>query len=160
MAGFQMQPAQLPSGGFPEGYERDPGSDQTYYRGTPVTWDTSSQELDEHALVTVVTNILGVSAEGVVAGVAENPSDMVNVYLATRTTIFMAKLTDSSGDVVTADTANINVPYGLLKTGSGTSAVFSVDEDDTGTPVVEVIGIDTYRNIVYFKFMETAIQQI
>ncbi len=66
---FQMQPARFPSGGFPEGQSRASGSDQTYYRGTPVTWDTSSQELDEHALAATVTNILGVTGEGTVAGV-------------------------------------------------------------------------------------------
>ncbi len=160
MAGFQMQPAQLPSGGFPEGSDRASGSDQTYYRGTPVTWDTSSQELDEHALAATVTNILGVSAEGTVAGVEENPSGTVNFYYAARTTVFMAKLTNNAGVVATADTANINVEYGIVKTGSGTAAVFSVDESDTTHKVLEVIGIDTYRNIVYFKFMESAIQQI
>ena len=160
MAGFQMQPAQFPSGGFPEGYERDPGSDQTYYRGTVVTWDTSSQELDEHALGATVTGILGVTAEGVVAGVAENPSGNVSLYAAGRRNIFMAKLTNNSGVAQTPDAANINVEYGIVKTGSGTSAVFSVDESDTTHKVLEVTGIDTERDIVYFKFMETAIQQI
>ena len=160
MAGFQMQPARFPSGGFPEGYGRDPGSDQTYYRGTPVTWDTSSQELDEHALAATVTNILGVTGEGVVAGVAENPSGVVNFFAAVRTTIFVALLTNNSGVVQTPDSANLNVEYGIVKTGSGTSAVFSVDESDTTHKVLEVIGFDNYRNLVYFKFMETAIQQI
>ena len=160
MAGFQMQPARFPSGGFPEGYGRASGSDQTYYRGTPVTWDTSSQELDEHALGSVVTDILGVTGEGTVAGVEENPSGEVNFFSAARVNTFMAKLTNNAGTVQTADTANINVEYGIVKTGSGTSAVFSVDESDTTHKVLEVIDIDTERNIVYFKFMESAIQQI
>ena len=160
MAGFQMQPAQLPSGGFPEGSDRASGSDQTYYRGTPVTWDTSSQELDEHALGATVTDILGVTGEGTVAGVEENPSGEVNFFTATRSTIFVATLTNNAGTVQTPDSANVNVEYGIVKTGSGTSAVFSVDESDVTHKVLEVIGFDNYRNLVYFKFMESAIQQI
>lgn len=156
---FAMQPAQFPAGGWPEGNERAPGSDQTYPRGTPVTWDTSSQELDEHALVAVVTNILGVSLEGVAAGVADNPSGNVSFVSANRTNTFVSKLVDSTGAVVTADTANINVQYGLLKVGSGSTAWFAVDEDDTTHVVVEVIGIDTDRNLVFWKFIESAIQQ-
>ena len=157
---FQMQPAQFPTGGYPEGRERAPGSDQTYYRGTPVTWDTASQELDEHALGATVTNILGVSAEGVVAGTAENPSTYVNYYASTRSNVFMASLTNNAGVVQTPDTANINVQYGLVKTGSGTDAVFTVDESDTTHVVVEVVDIDTERNIVFFKFIESAIQVV
>lgn len=156
---FAMQPSQFPAGGWLEGDDRAPGSDQTYPRGTPVTWDTSSQELDEHGLSGTVTNILGVSVEGVVAGAADNPSGKVGVALASRDNVFVAKLVNSSGTVQTADTANINVEYGLLEIGSGSDSWFAVDEDDTSQVVIEVIGIDTERNVVFFKFIESAIQQ-
>lgn len=156
---FRMQPAQFPNGGWPECVDRAPGSDQTYPRGTPVTWDTASQELDEHALSTTVTNILGVSMEGVTAGVAHNPSGMVAVALASRSNVFMAALVNGSGVVQTVDEANINVEYGLLDIGSGLDEWTAVDEADTTNVVVEVIGIDTDRNIVFFKFIESAIQQ-
>jgi len=156
---FRMQPAQFPHGGWPESDDRTPGSDQTYPRGTPVTWDTASQELDEHALSTTVTGILGVSLEGVTAGVAHNPSGKVGVALASRSNVFMAKLVNASGVIQTAATSNINVNYGLLDISSGLDEWTAVDEDDVTHVVVEVIGIDTDRNIVFFKFIESAIQQ-
>lgn len=156
---FRMQPARAASGRWPEADERTPGSDQTYPAGVPVTFATASQELDEHAGGATVTDILGVSLEGVVAGVAKNPSRTVSVAFATRHNIFMAKLTDGAGAVQTADAANINVAYGILKNGTGLDQWWSVDEADTTNVVVEVIGIDTERNIVFFKFIESAIQQ-
>ena len=156
---FAMQPAQHLSGNFIEGTDRASGSDQTYPRGTPVTWDTGSQELDEHGGGSTVTNILGVSLEGTVSGTEDNPSKTVNLALASRLNVFVAKLTNNAGVVQTPDTANINVEYGIVKTGSGLTAVWSVDESDTTDKVVEVIGIDTERDVVYFKFIESAIQQ-
>lgn len=156
---FAMQPAQHLSGNFIEGTDRASGSDQTYPRGTPVTWDTSSQELDEHGGGATVTNVLGVALEGTTSGVEDNPSGTVNLALASRLNIFVAKLTNNAGVVQTADTANINVEYGMVKTGSGLTAVWSVDESDTTHKVLEVTGIDTERNLVYFKWMEAAIQQ-
>lgn len=152
---FAMQPAQHLSGNFIEGTDRASGSDQTYPRGTPVTWDTGSKELDEHGGGSTVTNILGVSLEGTVAGVEDNPSGRVNLALASRLNVFVAKLTNNAGVVQTPDTANINVEYGMVKTGT----VWSVDESDTTDKVLEVIGIDTERDVVYFKFIESAIQQ-
>lgn len=156
---FRLQPAQFPHGGWPEGLERAPGSDQTYPQGTPVTWDEASQELDEHALGATVTNILGVSLEGVVAGDADNPSGNVSFVRANNSQVFVAKLTDGSGVVQVPDSANIGVQYGLLKNGSGSDAWFSVDEADTTNVVVEVVGIDTERDLVFFKFITSAIEE-
>lgn len=157
---FAMQPARFPAGsGFPSGDDRTPGSDQTYPRGTPVTWDTGSQELDEHAGGATVTDILGVSLEGVEAGEAFNPSGLVGVALASRQNVFVAKLTDGAGVVQTPAESDINVEYGILKNDSGLDAWWSVDQSDTTDVVVEVIGIDTERDLVFFKFIESAIQQ-
>jgi hypothetical protein len=156
---FAMQPARFPAGGWPEGDERTPGSDQTYPRGVPVTWDTSSQELDVHAGGATVTNVLGISLDGVASGTADNPSGKVNVALANRTNVFVAKLINGSGTVQTADEANVNVAYGLLVVGSGATQWWGVDESDTSNVHVEVIDIDTERNLVYFKFIESVIQQ-
>lgn len=157
---FAMQAVRFEgASGFPVCDDRAPGSDQTYPRGTPVTWDTGSQELDEHGGGATVTNILGVSQEGVVSGTADNPSGKVSVALASRNNVFAAKLTNGSGTVQTPDAANINVEYGFLKNGSGSTQWWSVDESDTSNVVLEVIGIDTERDIVFFKFIESAIQQ-
>lgn len=158
---FPMQVARsAPGSAFPENDRRTPGSDQTYPKGTPVTFDTGSQELDEHAGAAVVTNILGVSYEGVESGDAQNPDGKVGLASAARSNVFLAKLTDGSGTVVVPDEANLNVEYGMLKNGTGLDQWWSVDEDDTTNVVLEVIGIDTERDIVYFKFIESAIQQI
>lgn len=156
---FPMQPAQFPHGGWVEGSARVPGSDQTYPKGTPVTWAAASQELDEHALGATVTNILGVSLDGCNGGEADDPSGKVSFAYASRSNVFIAKLTDGSGNVQTPDEANIGVSYGLLKNGSGADAWFSVNESDTTNVVVTVTGIDEEREIVYFKFLESAIQQ-
>lgn len=153
-----MQPARFPAGGWLEGgREYTPGSDQTYPRGTIVTFDTSSQELDAKA-TDPTTAILGVSLEGVAAGTADNPSDKVNVGLASRINVFCAKLTSSAGAVVTAAEDNVGVTYALLKNGSGATQWWSVNEDDSSGGVAEVIDIDTERNLVFFKFTEASIQ--
>lgn len=156
---FRMQLARQAHGAWPEGDERTPGSDQTYPAGTPVTFATGSQELDEHPGGATVIDVLGVSLEGVNAGVADNPSGKVSFASANRENVFMAKLTNGAGVVQTADEANINVAYGILKNGTGLNQWWSVDESDVAAPVVEVEGIDTERNIVFFKWIESAIQQ-
>lgn len=155
---FQMQPSRLPHGGWPEGMERTPGSDQTYPAGCPVTWTTGSQELDIHPGTSTVTNILGVTLEGVVSGDADNPNGKVSVVSAAHPNIFIAKLVNGSGTVQTAATSNIHVLYGMIVVGSGSTQWWGVDEDDTGDPVLEVIGIDTDRNVVIFRFLNTAVQ--
>jgi hypothetical protein len=156
---FRMQPARFPSGGWPEGYARPPGSDQLYPKGTPVTWDAGNGELDEHALSTTVINIAGVSLDGCSAtGIAADPSGDISFAFAGSQQYFVAKLTNGSGTVQTADAANIGVQYGLLKVGTGLDAWFSVDEADTTNVVVEVVDIDTERNVVIFRFLDSAIQ--
>ena len=154
---FVMQPSKFPQGGWPVGTELPPGSDQTYPKGTVVTWDTGSQELDEHAGTTTVTGIRGVALDGCTAGEAANPSGNVNIADA-KDNVFVAKLTNGSGTVQTVDQANLNVQYGILKNGSGASAWWSVDEADTTNVVVEVVDIDTDRNVVFFVFLDSAIQ--
>lgn len=157
---FAMQPSQFPHGGWAEGGELPPGSDQTYPRGTVVTWATGSQELDEHAGTDTVTGILGVTLEAARSGVSDNPSGNVNYASASRSNTFVAKLVNGSGVVQTVDAANIGVAYGILKVGSGLTAWWGVDEADTTHVVVRVTGIDTDRNVVFFKFIESAIQII
>lgn len=158
---FPMQVARSgPGGPFPENDRRTPGSDQTYPKGTPVTFDTGSQELDEHGGGSTVTDVLGVSYEGVESGTAQNPDGKVGLAVAGRSNVFMAKLTNGAGAVQTPDEANINVQYGILKNGTGLDQWWSVDESDTTDVVVEVIGIDTEREVVFFKFIESAIQQV
>lgn len=153
-----MQPSQFPLGGFPEGDARHPGSDQTYPVGTVVTWDTSSHELDAHAGGATVTNVLGVSAEGVVAGIAQNPDGLVNFFYGGRGNYFSAKLTDNAGVEQTVGVANINVRYGFVRTGTGLNSVDTVDNSDTTDVVLEVTGIDVDRNIVFFKFIDSALE--
>jgi hypothetical protein len=155
---YQMHVTKNPNGTFPVCDDRTPGADQTYPKGTVVTWDTSSQELDAKA-TDPTTDILGVSQEGVVAGVAQNPSGKVSVALADRTNVFAAKLTNGSGVVATPDAANVNVVYALLKNGTGMTQWWSVNEADSSGGVAEVIGYDTERDIVFFKFTEASLQQ-
>lgn len=156
---FRMQPTRFPSGGWPESYARPPGSDQLYPKGTVVTWDAANGELDEHGGGTTVTNIAGVSLDGCSAtGVAADPSGDVSFTFAGSQQYFVAKLTNGSGTVQTADVNNIGVQYGILKNGSGLAAWWSVDEADTTNVVVEVVDIDTERNVVIFRFIDSAIQ--
>lgn len=158
---FRMQPARFPLGGYPEGSERTPGSDQLYPPGTPVTFDTGSQELDEHAGGATVTDVLGVSFSGCAStGVADDPSGKVVYASAARGNIFVAKLTNGAGTVQTPDEANLDVSYGILKNGAGLDQWWSVDESDAVNVVVQVVGIDTERDLVFFKFIESAIQEI
>jgi len=155
---FKMQPARFPHGGYPEGTDLAPGSDQTYPSGCPVTWDVSSQELDVHGGGATVTNIRGISLDGVVAGTADNPSGLVCLANAAHPNIFVAKLTNNSGTVQTADTANLNVQYGMVVVGSGATQWWAVDESDVTHKVLEIIDIDTDRNVVFFQFLNSAVQ--
>ena len=157
---FQMQAAQFPHGGWPEATDRIPGAAANYPKGAPVTWNTGTGRLDEHALGATVTNIAGVSLEGVRTGDPDNPSGTVNFTKATRSNVYVASLVNGSGVVQIPDAANLNVNYGLLKVGSGQNAWWGVDESDTTDVVVEVIDLDLERDLVYFKFIESAIQEI
>lgn len=157
---FHVQLAQaLSASGFPEATGRKPAGTQTFPVGTPVQYDTTANALIEHPLGATVTNILGISAEGVNAGKADNPDGEVNVYLANRLNVFMAKLTDNAGVILTPTDAHVNREFGLRKNGSGLNAWWSVNAGDTTNTVVEVIGYDLKLNVVFFKFKESAIQQ-
>lgn len=157
---FQMQAAQFPHGGWPEATDRVPGAAAEFPKGTLVTFNTGTQRLDEHAGGATVTNIAGVSLEGVRAGDADNPSGTVNFTKATRSNVYVASLVNAGGVVQVPDAANLNVNYGLLKVGSGQNAWWGVDESNVTDVVVEVIDIDLERDLVYFKFIESAIQEI
>jgi len=153
-----MQPAKFPNGGWPEANAYTPATDQTFSRGTPVTWDASAQTLDEHAGSTTVTNILGIAMSGVTTTAVDDPSGKVDVAFALHPTIFMAKLVGSTGTIQTVATSNIGVLYGILKVSTLRNAWWGVDEDDTTNVVCEVIDIDVDRNLVYFRFIDSAVQ--
>jgi hypothetical protein len=156
---FRMQPARFPNGGFPECDDRTPNATESWNVGTPVTWDTVNSDLDAHALGATVTNILGVSLEGTTAGAPDNPSGKVGVALAGRSNVFTAKLTNGTATPVTPAVSDIGDELGIQKNGTGRDAWYSVDRSLTVNTHVEVIGIDTERDVVFFKFKESAIQQ-
>jgi hypothetical protein len=114
--------------------------------------------LDEHAGATTVIDIAGISVEGVSAGAAQNPSGKVGFIHAAHPNIFVAKLTNGSGAVQVADQANVGVQYGILKNGTGLDQWWSIDEADVTNVVAEILDIDTERNVVFFMFLNSAVQ--
>ncbi len=162
---FKMQAARFPNGGYPEATAYSPSSDtaQTYPKGVPLTFDTGAQNgVEEHAGGATVTNILGISAGVVVAGVSNDPDEKVDVILAARSNTFVAKLINGSGTIMTPDDDNLLAQYGILKVGTGLDAWWGVDESDTTNVVVEITGydlnVDGPTGVVFFKFIESAIQ--
>lgn len=153
-----MMPAQFVAD-FPECRDYPVASNQLFPRGAVVTWNTSNQRLQEHALGTTVTNVLGVSMEGCVStGVSSNPSGNIGVALASRNNTFVSRVVNNAGVIQQVSPALIGNAYGILKVGSGLDAFFAVNQQNTANTLVRVTGIDQDRNIVFFKFLESAIQ--
>lgn len=129
--------------------------------GTPLTFDTSSHTLKEHPLGTTVTNLLGFSLEGLSATGLTNLNLGPNVQLAkaTRDNAFAATLTNGSDTPVTPTIAHVGQTYGITKHSTLGNAWYSVDIANTHLLAV-VTGFSAEMMIVYFKVIESAVQEI
>lgn len=158
---FAMQPARSPVGRWPEATDRPAADDETWPRGTPVTYTVAAEELAEVTGLSTGEDIVGVTLEGVTAPeVYDNPAGSVNFAKSTRVNTFVANAVNGSGVVQTVTEALIGTLRPLRKQGTGRDAWWGVNVATVDNPVAQIIGVDTDRNIVYFKFLEGVIQEI
>lgn len=156
---FPMQPAQFPAGGWPEGTDRPSAAAQTFPYGTPLRAVAATGAVEEHPLAATVTNVLGISLEGATDGAEDNPSGTVNYAKANRTNVFAAKAVSDAGAIQATPATLIGTVRGLQKVGANRAAWFGVRTTDDANPIVIIVGVDTERDIVFFKFLESAIQE-
>lgn len=153
---FKMQPGRNlgSAGDVPAGADIVPDAAATLKKGQIARMDAQG-ELEAHPGVAVVTGIFGVMLENVVAGDPASPAKTASVAKADRNTEFVAKVHD--GGVFGADVGPVVVgtSYGYLNNANGFSFV---DQDDVTNVVLQVTQKDADLDIVWFRFLESAIQ--
>lgn len=79
----------------------------------------------------------------------------VSMAVANRQTVFSGRfVTVAGGDPTVPTQTLINEQYGVAKDANG---LWYVDGDEVTTKSVEIVDIDADRKIVFFKFMEAAL---
>lgn len=154
---IRFQPAKFPRGEAPDVQEITPGSTATFLRGAPVA--LSSGELIEHAGATTVTGIVGVALHGCDTGVSDSPSGQVAVAKAAHGQVYIGQCISSSAVVTDLAGASVAIgdQYGMLK---HTTDEWFVDLDDTTNVVLEISRFDDNLDIVWFKFLDSAIETL
>ena len=152
---FYTQPGRtLGSGGdVPNVNNLDAGS-ITCNKGRVVTNTSGSAVL--HGLVATVTGVYGITLEGAAAGVADGPdSSLIAIAVADRNTEYVSKVIVSGA--ITADLSNLTVgdQYGMITVSSQDY----IDYDDTSNVIAQITKIDDDLNVVWFLFLESALQQ-
>jgi hypothetical protein len=151
---FFTQPGRtIGSGGdVPQVVNANAGS-ITCNKGRVVTLTAGATVL--HALGAVVTNVYGVTLEGAAAGVTDGPGTLLPVAIADRNTEFVSKCVISGAVTADLSTVVVGSQYGMI-TVSGQDYI---DVDDTTNVIAQVTKIDDDLNVVWFLFLESAIQQ-
>ncbi len=111
-------------------------------------------EVEEHAGATTVTGILGVSGHGTEgAGDSESPSGECVVFKAHGGQVYLGQMIDTA--VVKTDLSGIvvGVEYGIIKVGGD----WYVDFEDTTNVVLTIQKVDDNLDIVWFKFLDSAV---
>ena len=154
---FRFQPAKFPHGHVPDTQEYTPESSQTFIRGVVV--DLTGGEIIIHPGGTTVTDIFGVALHGMAsAGVSDSPSGLVAVAKADPDQTYLGQVVAGGvdEDVVLTDLSGIAVGdhYGFI---INTAGEHLVDFSDTTNVVLEIEKIDDNLDIVWFKFLASAI---
>ena len=154
---IRFQPAKFPHGHVPDTQELTPEASQTFLRGSVVSLVTG--EIIIHPGVAVVTSCFGVALHGMEsAGVSESPSGLVAVAKAAPDQTYLGQVVNSDVDVdvVLTDLSAILVgdQYGFVINAAGEHLVDYFDETNV---VLEIEKIDDNLDIVWFKFLASAI---
>jgi hypothetical protein len=158
---FPIQPSKIAgSGGLvPNVFNLAAEAAENFPQGTPMRVRSADGLLEEHPLLTTVIDIYGFSLEGVNAGSYDNPSGKVAVAKADRNTEFVSKARTSGAYATDLSAVYVGNTYGLIKVGTGQSAVFAVDLDDTTNVVVQITKVDDTLDLVWWKVLESALQE-
>ncbi len=153
---IRFQPSRR-SSGPPEVKEFDIQASATFPHGAPMQRDTVESDIEEHAGGATVTGIIGVSEFGVSSGV---PAAKGSTGFGTRVLVAIAQQDiEFAGTMINAsvvqtpNAANDGTQYGMIKDGGE----WYVDEADTSDVVLTITGFDANRQIVFFKFLQSAI---
>lgn len=154
---IRMQPAKFPHGEVPDVLGYTPESAQTFLRGSIVA--LSSGEVIIAPLLTTVAGIVGVSLNGLAsAGVSDSPSGEIQVARAQPGQIYLGQVVAGGVDVdvVLTDLSSLSVgdQYGAI---INTAGEHMVDFSDTTNVILEIEKIDDDLDIVWFKFLPSAV---
>lgn len=154
---IRMQPSKFGTSPAPNTQGYTPGAGETFLRGAVVTYVVASDDVDEHAGGGVVTLVLGIAAHDVTAGVSDDVSGEVLVFKALDQEFAGSALT--AGSAVATDLSGVSIGdvYGIVK---HTDNEWYVDLGDVGNPVLTISKIDDNLNIVWFRFLLSAVQEV
>lgn len=135
-----------------------PGGSMTANKGRVITRTAAVAVL--HGLGGTVTNVLGVTLEGVTSGTSDGPATNVNYAKVDRNTQFISGIAVGGavllqGGVAVSTVLTVGDDYGLL-TISGQDYIDSDDESDV---LVELLQVDNILKIAWFKFLESTLQE-
>ncbi len=153
---IRFQPSRRASGA-PEYKEFDIQASATFPDGAPMQRDTVESDIEEHAGGATVTGIIGVSAFGASSGVPAAKGSTgfgtrMGVSIAQQDTEFVGTMINA-GVVQTPNAGNDGTQYGMIKV----VGEWYVDEADTSDVVLTITDFDANRQIVFFKFLASAI---
>lgn len=154
---IRFQPAKFPHGHVPDTQEYTPEENQTFLRGSVVK--LIDGEILIHPGGAVVTAIFGVAMHGMEsAGVSNSPSGLVAVAKAAPDQTYLGQVVAGGvdEDVVLTDLSDLTVGdfYGFI---INTAGEHLVDYSDTTNVVLEIEKIDDELDIVWFKFIASAL---
>jgi len=153
---IRFQPSRR-AAGAPEYKEFDIQASATFPNGAPMQRDTVESDIEEHAGGNNVTGIIGVSMFGVSSGVPAAKGSTafgtrLTVAIANRDTEFAGTMINST-TVQTPNSGNDGTEYGMVKV----SGEWYVDEADVTDVVLTITGFDANTQIVFFKFLDSAV---
>ena len=151
---FYTQPGRTlgSAGDVPNVVNLDAGT-ITCNKGRVVTNTTGSAVL--HGLAATVTGVYGITLEGAASGVTDGPGTLLAIAVADRNTEYVSKVIVSGA--ITDDLSSMTVgdQYGMITVSSQDY----IDFDDTTHHIAQITKIDDDLNVVWFLFLESALQQ-
>lgn len=154
---IRMQPSKFGTSPAPNTQGYTPGAGETFLRGAVVTYVVASDDVDEHAGGGVVTLVLGIAAHDVTSGVSDDVSGEVLVFKALDQEFAGSALTGASAVATDLSGVSIGDVYGIIK---HTDNEWYVDLGDIANPVLTITKIDDNLNIVWFRFLLSAVQEV
>ena len=133
---------------------------ETFKIGAILIEDTATQGYVKEGATGAIADIHGIATEAVDSrpgfelGFASQVTQVtgrvqkVPMYVADSTTVF------SGTGVSAAALTQVDLEYGLIKSADG---IWRVDQTDTSNVAVKVIDVDVDNNIVYFRFLVSAL---
>lgn len=154
---IRFQPSKFGTSPAPDTQGYTPHASNSLVRGAVVTFNSGTDRVDEHAGGGVVTGILGVAGCDVNSGASDDPAGTLPVFKAKDQEFVGSALTGASAVATDLSGVSITDQYGVIK---HTDDEWYVDLGDTSDKVVQITKIDDDLNLVWFRFLESAIQEV